>query len=352
MFKVARDEPESSVTSFDAQQYFGHLRRRARFIGIVCLAAGLLALIVSLMLPKEYTATATVVIDPPAGNDPRTSISVSPVYLESLRAYELFASSDSLFQKALEKFHLRDVGALESAKRRILKVTKVRDTKILEIAVTLRDPKQAQALAQYLAEQTVSLNREESVHNDNDLLADAQTHSADAQKKLEQEQAAWHEFSLRQPYESMRADLEALTDSRDRLQRDLLDARAELAEVSARPSDPRLPSAKARVASLESQDAELSRQIQVKGAQLSDRAARADELQQRLRSAQASYDAAALRVREILGTTGLRGERLSVMDPGVVPERPSFPNIGLNVLLAIGVALVSCIAYFTLTFRP
>jgi uncharacterized protein involved in exopolysaccharide biosynthesis len=169
---------------------------------------------------------------------------------------------------------------------------------------------------------------------------------------LQQEQAAWHEFSTRRPYESLRAELEALTDSRDRLQKDLLDSRAELAEVSARPGDPRLASVKARVASLESQDTELSRRIQTKGTELSERSARADELQQQLRAAQATYDAAALRLREIQSSAGLRGERLRVMDPGVVPERPSFPNVGLNVMLAVLVALTACIAYFTLTFRP
>jgi succinoglycan biosynthesis transport protein ExoP len=350
LFKVA-GEQHDYVESFDAHQYFAHLRKRARFISIVCVGAGALALIVSLLLPKEYTAIASVVIDPPAGNDPRTSITVSPVYLESLRAYELFASSDTLFLRALEKFHLRDSRPLEAAKRRILKVTKVKDTKILQIEATLPDPRQAQALAQFLAEETVSLNRSSNVENDNDLLADAQNRAADAHKKLEQEQAAWHDFSLRQPYETMRADLEAITDSRDRLQRDLLDARADLAEVSARPSDTRLASSKARLTSLESQDAELSRQIQIKGTQLAERSARADEFQQRLHAAQANFDAAELRLRELRASAGLRGERLRVMDPGVIPERPSFPNVGLNVLLAIAIALTACVAYLTLTFR-
>jgi uncharacterized protein involved in exopolysaccharide biosynthesis len=343
----ARDYGES----FDAYQYLRHLRRQARFIGIVCFAAGALALVASLLIPKEYTATASLIIDPPAGNDPRTSISVSPVYLESLRAYELFASSDSLFVRALEKFHLRDARPVESVKRRILKVTKVRDTKILEIAVTLNEPKQAQAVAQFLAEETVKLNRNANLETDNDLLADADARAAGAQKKLEQEQAAWHDFSMREPYETMRAEMEALTESRDRLQRDLLDSRADLAEVSARALDPRVASAKARVASLETQDAELARLIQTKGTQLSSRGARADELQQRLRAAQTDYDAAALRLRELQASAGLRGERLRVMDPGVVPERASFPNIGLNVMLAIGVALIVSVGYVTLAFR-
>src|SRR5262249_26782298 len=147
---------------------------------------------------------------------------------------------------------------LESMKRRILKVTKLRDTRVLEIAATLRDPKQAQALAQYVADETVNLNRGANSQNDSDLLADAQTRLSDSQRKLEQEQAAWHAFSIRQPYETARSELEALTESRDRAQRDLLDARADLAEATANTSDSRLSAAKARLGSLEKQDADLA----------------------------------------------------------------------------------------------
>jgi len=37
--------------------------------------------------------------------------------------------------------------SVESLKAQVLKVSKIRDTRILEISVTLRDPKQAQAHA-------------------------------------------------------------------------------------------------------------------------------------------------------------------------------------------------------------
>jgi uncharacterized protein involved in exopolysaccharide biosynthesis len=75
-------------------------------------------------------------------------------------------------------------------------------------------------------------------------------------------------------------------------------------------------------------------------------------LQQRVHSAQVASDSVAARERELEGSTGMRGERLRVMDPGVAPERASFPNIGLNVILAIAVALIAAVTYLTLTFRP
>ncbi len=78
----------------------------------VVLAAAV-AVVACLVLPKQYTATATLVIEPPGG-DPRSATAVSSIYLESLKSYETFASSDSLFAKACEKFHLLD-GPNESA---------------------------------------------------------------------------------------------------------------------------------------------------------------------------------------------------------------------------------------------
>jgi succinoglycan biosynthesis transport protein ExoP len=344
-----------ATESFQAYEYLDHIQRRWKFVLAVCAAAGALALIVSLLLPKEYTAMASIAIDPPAGNDPRTAIAVSPVYLESLRAYEIFASNDTLFQRAVDKFHLRDSTSsktMEALKRSILKVAKIKDTKILQISVTLADPRQAQATAQFLATETVALSQSANFGDEQDLRDDAHGRAAEAQKRLEQEQAAWHEFAVRQPYESMQADLEALTESREKLQPELTDARTDLAEISNGGAAADAARLRARLASLEKQDADLAGQIQKKSAVLSDREARGEELQQRLRAAQAAFDAAAARQRELEASAGLRGERLRVMDPGVVPERPSFPNVGLNVLLAMAVALIVSITFLTLTFRP
>ena len=103
------------------------------------------------------------------GADLRAAMAVSPIYLESLKTYEHFASSDSLFQRALEKFGVAR-HPLESVKRRVLKVQIVRNTRILEIAATLPEPVKAQALAKYIAEAAVELNRSTVSEGDQDLV--------------------------------------------------------------------------------------------------------------------------------------------------------------------------------------
>src|SRR5215469_1790516 len=143
-------------------RYIRYLRLRWRFVAASCAAATILAGTASLLLPRQYTAAARIVIEPPAGADPRSAMAVSPIYLESLKTYEQFASSDSLFQKSAARFQLQTLMGprpIESLKRSVLKVGIVRNTRILEIAATLPDPREAQALAQYVAEQTVAQNR-------------------------------------------------------------------------------------------------------------------------------------------------------------------------------------------------
>ena len=147
--------------SFDAFRYVSYMRSRWRLIAASCAIAAALALAITLIQPREYTATARIVIEPPAGMDPRSSMAVSPIYLESLKTYEHFATSDSLFSKAIDRFALRSLlGArpIESLKKRVLKVEIVRNTRILEIGATLPEARKAQALARFVAESTVEMN--------------------------------------------------------------------------------------------------------------------------------------------------------------------------------------------------
>src|SRR5438477_5146905 len=145
-----------------------------RIVAIACILAAAASAVASLLMPRKYTATCRILVDPPAGSDPRVSTAVSPIYLESLRTYEAFASSDDLFQQASKKFGLRsDATPIEKLKKRILKVEVLRNTKILEISATLPEPAKAHSLALYIGQQAVGLNRSVGVEADRELLAEA-----------------------------------------------------------------------------------------------------------------------------------------------------------------------------------
>ncbi len=142
--------------TFDAFEYLEYVRRRWRVFAAAAAAAVALAAAVSLLLPRRYTAICQILVEPPAGTDVRSAMAVSPIYLESLRTYEHFASGDNLFLQALQRFGMQDQFRRKSS---MLRVNIARNTKILEIRVTLPDPRRAHDLAVYIAGQTVALSR-------------------------------------------------------------------------------------------------------------------------------------------------------------------------------------------------
>jgi uncharacterized protein involved in exopolysaccharide biosynthesis len=74
---------------------------------------------------------------------------------------------------------------------------------------------------------------------------------------------------------------------------------------------------------------------------------RADD---RLRSAEAAFDSARLRFDDVISATRFRSEQLRIVDPGIVPQRPSSPNFLLSVIAAVALSLVACLIWLTLQF--
>jgi len=342
---------------FDAFEYVDYLRRRWRVIAAACGVALLLSLGVSLLLPNRYTATASIVIEPPGGNDVRLSTAVSPVYLESLKTYERFATSDTLFARAAERFHLLGNGqSIESLKRRVLKVAKLRDTKILEISVSLADPKTALGLAQYLADETVRASRAESFVSDTDFVAKAQKQTTEAHVRLEQVQHESAILAASAPVESLQSEIDAAVELQGKVQQLLVATDADIAEYQQQAQTggqfarDQLQATRARAALLRKRSEDLAREIQQKNKTLANRLAKRDQLQTETKLAQSAYEALSNRLHDLEVNTGSHAEQLRVIDPGIVPQRPSSPNIPLNVAVALFLALVSSLAYLSLAF--
>lgn len=356
--------------AFDAYEYLEYLGRRWRSAAVTCGVALALALTTSLLLPNRYTATASVLIDPPAGSDLRTATAVSPVYLESLRTYEHFANSDSLFQRAAERFHLveGEAGAsMEHRKRRMLQVSKLRDTRVLQIAVTLGDAKKAQELAQYLAEETVKMSQAVLRDAEGDLVEDARKQMGTARMRLDAEQKAWRDFASTVAVDALKAEIDSLSDVSTLVHRNSMAADADVAEwaervkaLSAADSGAavaevarakrELRATQARAAALESQKRVLDANLRSKGEALARQIAQKDQLETQVREATGAYATALARLQEVRSAAGYRGERLKVIDPGVVPERPSFPNLPLNLVAALLAGVVVTLVHLSIAF--
>lgn len=338
---------------FNVAEYLGYLVHRRWILVVACAVAGALALGFSLMLPKQYTAVASILIDAPTGGDPRAATVVSPMYLESLITYEHFVESDTLFSQALEKFNLRadyPGAATDSLKRRVLKVTKPRDTRILEVSATLQDPAKAQALAQFIAEQTVNLNRTLSRQSDQDFISEAQRQLDVAHAKLEQSEQELKQESGRGSYDALQADVDNLVELRVRLRKELFDSKVDVADYTAQNNQRELASVRARVAAIEKQLADLDTELNAKSKTSSAQHARLEKLGADVKAARALVQAAESRMNDTHWTAGGRSEHLRIIDPGIVPQHPSSPHITLNVVAALFIAAIFGWLYLTLAF--
>jgi capsular polysaccharide biosynthesis protein len=303
---------------------------------IACVSALTLTLAISLQLPKRYTAKVVVSIEPPAGSDARMVAAISPVYLESLKGYERVASSDSLFARAVENFHLKEANPsepIEAMKRRILKISKIRETRLLEISATLGDPHMAHQFAQYIAQETVAMNRQESAAADRDRASQVEHELAESRLRLDKASKA----SLG----SARSAIEALQSRNDADQDLLAKLRLELAEN---------PGDSAREVAVKAAVVELEREISTNEAKIDAASARREREEAEFNIAQSEYASLSNRLLDLQAAAGTGGERLRIVDPGIVPERPTFPNVLLDVLLATVIAAAGSITYIALSF--
>jgi uncharacterized protein involved in exopolysaccharide biosynthesis len=343
--------------SFDAFRYMSYLRMRWRWIAASCGSAVAIAVIISMLMPREYTAAARIVIEPPAGTDMRAAVAVSPIYLESLRTYEQFASGDSLFQKAVNHFGFR-AGPIEAQKKRVLKVGLLRNTRILEIWATLPDPKKAQALAQYLAQATVDMNRSLTSEGDQDLVLGMVQQERDLRQRLQETDAAWADLLSREPVQALQTETENAAELRSNLEQQISNVELEIADAverirQATPAEAvetrkQETNARARLAQLRGQLDTLSKQGSDREKLLSVRLAHRERLEVERKAAQAQLAGLETQLREARGGASYRGERLKIVDPGIVPERPSSPNLPLNVAAAFLLGLVLPVVWLTL----
>ncbi len=329
--------------AFDSLEFLTFLRSYARFAVIAIASAVVLTLAACWIVPPRYTATATLVIEPPVANDPRAATAVTPVYLESLKTYEQFAASDSLFQKACVQFHLSDAPCSDRFKNRVLRVTKLKDTKLLRISVTLADSLLAQKVVQFLANETVALNRTLARDGDRETLADVQTQQASAAQALQKARSEYEAATASGSSRLLDEEVRSLSDLKARAGVEILRSRSALAEENT-------PAEQARLKSLETESAELDRKLAAQSSALAAARAREDRASEVLRNAESTHDAWTKRANDTAIASGLRTEQLRVVDPGVVPQQRSFPNVPLFTGAAFLISALLTLVYLSLRF--
>jgi capsule polysaccharide export protein KpsE/RkpR len=156
--------------------------------------------------------------------------------------------------------------------------------------------------------------------------------------------------------------MRGLVDLKERWQRELVEANADIADYKAQlkvqsqattDSDRLLrdlAGVSARAEVLRKELDSVGRSIHQKETEVAQRTARLDRLAADRQSARVVYDSALARWNEAQGSVGNRGERLKIIDPGIVPQRPSFPNLTLNILAAILISMGAALLYVSVSF--
>ena len=340
--------------SFDAFDFLDYLRECWPVVASAIGVALVGTLAVSLLLPKRFTATASILIEPPGSTDVRATTAISPVYLESLRSFEAVANSDRLFAQAAQTFRLQDSKGkppIESLKRRVLKVSKPRDTRVLQIAVTLQEPKTAHDVAGYLAEQTVAFSRNENAAIDATSTENARKELTAAQSRLElARKAAFEQAKLESP-EVLSAEVRSLVDLQGDIRVQLVAAEAEAAAgADSTAAQEQRAAAADRAAALRKSAAEVTRKLEQRASEYSRRSARQRETDSNLNAAEMSFEAASARLRDLEAAAGNRTERLRIIDPGIIPQMPSSPNVPLNLVIAAFMSAVASLVYLSVRF--
>ncbi len=273
---------------FELMLYLRAMLGRWRRMALVVAVASAVALAVSLLLPKTYEATVTLVIQPAiiqrAGSEARFSAFVNRTYLEYLRSYEHVLQSDGLLDRLIRQTKLDQPPygyTVANFRGSALNVTLLENTKILKVRVRLSNPQKAHEVALSLARLAVQSN--------------AAMNSAEAQRAAQQ-------FEKEQ--ERLLARLGETQEALEKFQRT---SRVDVAPL------------KLRLKELELNYELAERAV----ASYSERAG------------QAELDMAA------------RQEELLLADSGIVASRPIRPRLGLNVLLAALLGFLGSLLYET-----
>ena len=213
--RIEAEEDDASVR-FEDDVAFGRyvvlLWRRSPLIVGVALVCGAISLLIALGRPTDYQATSTLAVTGSKISDQATSvISVN---------YRPFIENNSVAEAVVKEFHLGDAPDritpqvfLES----VLNVEEIRNSNLIRLHVTLRDPARAAKVANRVsdlaAEGARKLSQAEAVQARDDLRSEVD----DSRTRMEKAAAALESFKTTAQLELTREDVKAMLEQRGRL---------------------------------------------------------------------------------------------------------------------------------------
>jgi hypothetical protein len=211
----------------------------------------------------------------------------------------------------------------------------------------------------------VKLSHQAGAGVDREMIDKAEQGLGAWRGKRDEAAKAYAEFVARTPVEPLQVEVDSTLAVASRVLRDEMDADADVEDYAAREkalaSDPReadeyrrmgqeVAVRKVRAAVLHRQSRDTQSSLSAKGAELSRRIATRSSLEMALKLAQAGMEQEEKHVRDLQDAAGGRGDVLTIIDPGFLPQRPSSPNVMLNAVVAVSVAGVLSVLFLVFAF--
>jgi polysaccharide biosynthesis transport protein len=235
-------------------QFYLAVKSRAKLVLFLTLAFFIVALGVSLVLPKNYTATTSMVINY-KGIDPVTGLSMQAQLMPGFMATQMeIIASHAVALKVVKNLHLDEATVIQNQFRAAkhenttledwladllvkgLKVKPSKESSIIEISYTGSDPQFSSAIANAFAdayqETSLRLKVEPSKKASEYLLSQAKVY----RDKLESAQSKLSEYQQQSGLTSITENLDVENAKLNQVANQLIAARAQATESSSRQS--------------------------------------------------------------------------------------------------------------------
>ena len=189
------------------------------FIGAGTIAVVVLTMLTTLLLPRNYDASALLLIGSSSISDPNGSVPKSPINAET---FVNIINSPSIAREAIRRFQLDRPPHRLTPGRFLADTMSVRPltgTSLVRVTVTLQAPELAASTANFVAESVMQINARSTLSEaatTRDYVVRQRDQAAAA---LERAQAAQRDFKRDSNLDALRAQHRIVLEDKDRLQK-------------------------------------------------------------------------------------------------------------------------------------
>jgi len=197
----------SSNEEYSLWKHWVVLKANRKWILTCTLVAGLSAGLISFLQPRIFGAKTLILVSESRIGNADAKVS-SLMFYELLRTYKTLLFNDSVIEKTIEKFKLKeppyDLSVERFRRDGLLQVSLQKNTPLLEVNVEFPDARLAADMANFLATQAISLSEEISAADHERAVLVAQTEMKRALQDLETSNKRLAEFNKMSRIETTR----------------------------------------------------------------------------------------------------------------------------------------------------